>query len=193
MVSMGWPPGIPDTTYDRTVPQAAKGPPTPSPADARRRKVALLLVLAAFIAIPAAWFWWSLGNGNPRLSVAALEIGRCIDEWRGPDGSLISRPSSTLVKPVDCNVIHDGEIVGTTEFVAAGSEAPSYGQMALFAGSECERQLEAYTGAAPASSGLMVTFAFPDNATWATGDHSILCIAGFAKASLFESVRGSPR
>jgi hypothetical protein len=161
--------------------------------DARRRKVALLVVVAAFIAIPSIWFWWALGNGNPRLAVASVGVGRCIDEWRQPDGSMTSVVSYTLVKPVDCNVMHDGEIVGRTEFVATSQEAPAFYEMASFAQIECIRQLQVYVGDTLANSGLTLTFAYPDDATWAAGDHSISCIAGFAKASLFESVRASPR
>jgi hypothetical protein len=196
MAGMGvssWPPGIPNTTYDRLTERAADGPPQPSPPDARRRKVALVAVVAAFIGVPAVWFWWSLGNGNPRSLVASFEVGQCIDEWREADGSWHSRPSDTVVKPVECNVEHDGEIVGRPLFVRAGSGAPSYGEMAAFADPECRRQVDAYAGNTAAALGLSVTFAYPVNQAWSAGDHSIVCIAGFAKASLFESVRGSPR
>lgn len=111
------------------------------------------------------------------------EVGDCGD-WPGETGP--------LGVPADCDEPHDFEVFAIFD-LAYDLDSPYPGEdpVADEAESTCLDEFEAYVGKSYAESLLEVTFVYPSEETWDTGDREVFCMLHAANGKLDTGQRGA--
>jgi hypothetical protein len=124
----------------------------------------------------------------PTASVAALEVGTCLDGIH--PGATVT---ADVTKPVDCGAAHDDEIVGVVSDTEAGAY-PGDAAVLAFANTPCLTAFGRYVGVDFEISSLDMITVTPTELSWARGDRQIACVATARDGGpLTGSVKGSAR
>jgi Septum formation len=147
----------------------------------RRRLVGPLLCAAVLAAACSG----DDSGGGGGLSAAPFHLdrrpGECFDRPESPD--------VTAVPAVACREPHDLEAYAAFELDEG--PYPGQGPVAEQAGAGCESRFEAYVGAPPDSSGLLIVPFAPDRQAWAADDRRVVCAVSLNEGQLEGSVEGS--
>jgi hypothetical protein len=188
------------TTNVAATPGSAKvtapAPPGPAPADTPtpvsprrgRRLLLILFAVACAVAVAAAAVTVVLVTQRPRQAAAsplhatvfALHPGQCFNSL--PNGIAGAHA-------VPCRRPHDGEIYG--DFHVAGRSWPGSAALGAQARQGCQRRLGGYLNPQLNPAGLTESYAYPNEAAWAAGVHSVICEIRGTGGKLTGSVRAS--
>ena len=182
-------PGSPKATAPAPPGPAPAGAPTPVSPRRGRRLLLILFAVACAIAVAAAAVTVVLVTQRPRqanpagplhATVFALHPGQCFNSL--PNGIAGAHA-------VRCRRPHDGEIYG--DFRVAGRSWPGGASLGAQAGQGCQRRLGGYLNPQLNTTGLAESYAYPNEAAWAAGVHSVICEIRGTQGKLTGSVRAS--
>jgi Septum formation len=176
----------------------APAPPGPAPAATPaqvsprrgRRLLLILFAVACAVAAAAAVVTVVLVTQRPHqahaaasplhATVFALHPGQCFNSL--PNGIAGAHA-------VPCRRPHDGEIYG--DFHVAGRTWPGGAALGTQARQGCQSRLAGYLNPQLNTTGLAESYAYPNEAAWATGVHSVICEIRGTRSKLTGSVRAS--
>lgn len=102
-------------------------------------------------------------------SVQVFTVGECVDALV-PDGEEV-----TDLPVIDCAQEHLGEVVGTID-VAEAETWPGQAAHEEQAATDCDPAFTAYVGRSYQESRLEMSYLYPTESSWASGDRQIVCI-----------------
>ena len=183
-----------ETTAPGPAPATAAPPPAGLPAPpGRRRGKRALLVLAAVtsaLAIAAAAVTVVLVTQRPHQAHAAASPLHATVFSLHPGQCFNSLPNGIAgAHAVRCRRPHDGEIYG--DFRVAGRSWPGSAALGAQARQGCQSRLGGYLNPQLNTTGLAESYAYPNEAAWAAGVHSVICEIRGTRGKLTGSVRAS--
>jgi len=175
----------------------APAPPGPAPTDTPtpvsprrgRRLLLILFAVACAVAVAAAAVTVVLVTQRPRqahpagplhATVFALHPGQCFNSL--PNGIAGAHA-------VPCRRPHDGEIYA--DFHVAARSWPGSAALGAQARQGCQSRLGGYLNPQLNTTGLAESYAYPNEAAWAAGVHSVICEIRGTGGKLTGSVRAS--
>jgi hypothetical protein len=176
----------------------APAPPGPAPAGTLtpvgprrgRRLLLILFAVACAVAVAAAAVTVVLVTQRPHqahaaasplhATVFALHPGQCFNSL--PNGIAGAHA-------IRCRRPHDGEIYG--DFHVAARSWPGSAALGAQARQGCQSRLGAYLNPQLNTTGLAESYAYPNEAAWAAGVHSVICEIRGTGGKLTGSVRAS--
>jgi hypothetical protein len=157
--------------------------------------VIIAVVIAIGVIGVLAYFGSQLGGFVGGTALQDLAVGQCFNGARAQPGT-----SSAVVfgvEVIDCTSPHTSELAATLNYPggAAGVTYPGVESVRVLAQQECRDGFADYVGVSFDESILDMTFVYPLEANWKSGDYSIQCVihpqAGRETAS--ESFRNASR
>ena len=154
-----------------------------------RRLLLILFIVTSAVAVAAAAVTVVLVTQHPRPAHAAsplhatvfgLHPGQCFNSL--PNGIAAAHA-------VRCRRPHDGEIYG--DFRVAGRSWPGSAALGAQARQGCQSRLGGYLNPQLNTTGLAESYAYPNEAAWAAGVHSVICEIRGTQGKLIGSVRAS--
>ena len=165
---------------------------TPAPVGPRRgtRLLLILFVVACAVAVAAAAVTVVLVTQRPRRAHAAASTLHATVFALHPGQCFNSLPNGIAgAHAVPCRRPHDGEIYG--DFHVAGRRWPGSAALGAQARQGCQSRLGAYLNPQLNTTGLAESYAYPNEAAWAAGAHSVICEIRGTQGKLTGSVRAS--
>ena len=130
--------------------------------------------LAAFVLASLA-----LTACQATVTSAELKVGDCFNQTNSVDANGDSVASHAIV---DCTQPHESEVFSVFDFPNATSAFPGYEQIGLVQQGQCQSDFEDYVGIPWDRSSYTISYASPDESTWAAGDRAIHCVLADASA-----------
>ena len=108
--------------------------------------------------------------------VASLALGDCVRMVQGIDTSGNETQSSLEV--ADCAKNHHGEVVlADGQFFTSDKDLPADEQLVAKSEAACAQAMYDYTGHKLEDTSFRMSYLYPTDASWATGDRKLTCIA----------------
>ncbi len=124
------------------------------------------------------------------VSSADLKVGDCFNYANTTDanGDPVNLPS-----PTDCAKPHSDEVFSVFDYPNAGA-FPGYEAIGALRQTHCQADFKAFVGVDWGSSTYTIAYISPEEASWASGDHTIRCLLEDASgAQLTGSARGTKK
>ncbi len=117
------------------------------------------------------------GEFEPRRFDTFFDLAAAECFTLGPEETSRSLGLDDRVLPVNCDLSHTGQMIGSGRLeVEAGEPYPGEEQVELDAGAECEQLFEDFVGISPFESELVnFPFWFPNESGWEQGDRRYAC------------------
>lgn len=136
--------------------------------------VAVVVVVGVIGAL--AYFGSQLGGLIGGTALQDLAVGQCFNGARAQPGT-----SSTVVfgvEVVECTMPHTSELAASLDYPggASGVAYPGVESVSAFAQQECHDGFADYVGVSFEESVLDMTFVYPLESNWRSGDYSIQCV-----------------
>src|SRR5215813_13360620 len=166
-------------------------PATPAKADRRRgrRLLLVLFALACALAVAAAVVTAVLITQRSRHAAAAHSLRATVFRLH-PGQCFNSLPNGIAgAHAIPCAQPHDAEIYG--DFRVAGRNRPGTAALGAQARQGCQSRLSGYLNPQLDTTGLAVSYAYPNEGAWAAGVHSVICEIRGTQGRLTGSVRAA--
>jgi hypothetical protein len=171
----------------------------PPPAPRSKAPIVIGVIIAVVIAIGVigvfAYFATEVGGLVGGTALQDLAVGQCFNGARAQPGT--SAAVVFGVEVVECTLPHTSELAATLDYPggASGVAYPGVASVSAYAQQECRDGFADYVGISFDESVLDMTFVYPLESNWRSGDYSIQCVihpqAGQETAS--ESFRAAAR
>jgi hypothetical protein len=149
----------------------------------------ILFAIACAVAVAAAAVTVVLVTQRPRQAHAAAPLHATVFALH-PGQCFNSLPNGIAgAHAVPCRRPHDGEIYG--DFHVAGRSWPGSAALGAEARQGCQSRLGGYLNPQLNTTGLADSYAYPNEAAWAAGVHSVICEIRGTQGKLTGSVRAS--
>src|SRR5262245_531747 len=132
-----------------------------------------------------------LGACQSTVSAAELKVGDCVNLVSTVDANGDNVLGNSVV---DCSQSHDKEVFSVFDYPNATAAFPGYEQLGAVEQGQCQSDFEDYVGVTWEQSSYTITYAAPDESSWASGDRAIHCLLADATGEkLTGSAQGSER
>ena len=142
--------------------------------------------LALSVALLAA-----LGGCQTTTSSAALKVGDCFNLTNTTDVEGNPVESHAIV---DCAQPHAEEVFSVFDYPNASAAFPGYEAIGSVQQTRCQADFQTYVGVSWDRSTYVISYASPDQQSWADGDHAVHCLLADERGGqLTGSARGTKK
>jgi len=147
--------------------------------------------MRAWLAILVAVASLAVAACTTTTAAADLKTGDCINLVSTVDANGDNVMGNEVV---DCSKSHDEEVFSVFDYPNATSAFPGYEQIGSVQQGQCQSDFEDYVGVTWEQSSYTISYASPDESSWASGDRAIHCLLADASGGkLTGSAEGSER
>jgi Septum formation len=183
-------PGSAKATAPAPTGPAPAGTPAPVSPRRGRRLLLILFIVTSAVAVAAAAVTVVLVTQRSRQAHAAASPLHATVFGLHPGQCFNSLPNGIAgAHAVPCRRPHDGEIYG--DFRVAGRNWPGSAALGEQARQGCQSRLSGYLNPQLNTTGLVESYAYPNEGAWDAGVHSVICEIRGTQGKLTGSVRAS--